>query len=293
MMAQKLRAKDQEHASTLLAAVQEKEAAIQSVVDAALTAQKQELEADKVAFQEVKSAEIVKQMEEEFGKEVEEYKAKMANELETKTAALSQLTEKIKVLESALEMSQASKQGSLKAHRLSAAALALSEKLETNEPAADELAALQTAAGNEGVIATACATIPKSVATGVPTVAMLQARFEKVAARCRQALLVPEGQSGLEGQLAGMLLASVRSPPNPEDKTGDDEVKLVQARELVATGQLEDAINLLESIPGQSSLLLQDWKKEALDRVAVEKSLKVIKLESALLNQTCVAENEA
>ena len=292
-MAKKLREKDQEHASTMLAALQEKEAAIQSVVQAALEAQKQETEADKAAFQDVKATELATKMEEEFGKQVEDYKTKVAQELEEKANELSQLTNKLQVLESALETSQASKQGSLKAHRLSAAALALSEKLETSGPALDELSTLQQAAGNEGVIATACATIPQAVKTGVPTITMLQARFDKVVKKCRQAMLIPEGELGLEGQLAGMLLASVRSPPNPDDKIDDDdELKLVQARELVAVGALEEAIDLLEALPGQASLVLQDWKKEALDRVAVEKSLKVIKMECALLNKSCVVESE-
>jgi hypothetical protein len=63
---------------------------------------------------------------------------------------------------------------------VSAAALALANKLEGGEGAAVELAALKGAVeGEEGVIASAVSMVPKSAEVGVPTVADLQVKFDE------------------------------------------------------------------------------------------------------------------
>lgn len=286
IMAKRLR--EQEHSLTTSGqkALQEKENNIQSVIDAALAAQEAEHEADKKAYQEIVTAEVKANLTEQFAKEMDEIRKQNAAKLEEKMSALKELSAKVQHLDVALSTSQMNKEGSLKAHRLSAAALALSEKLETNESAATELAALSKAAGTEGVIATACATIPSSVNVGVPTLAELQARFVKIAKKCRQALLVPEGELGLEGQLTGMVMAAVTYPPTDNGNTA--EHKLEEARELVAQGSLEEAIGKLESLSGQANFVASDWKQAAIDRVAVEKALKVIKMECTLLNESCL-----
>jgi hypothetical protein len=292
LMAKRLREKEHEMSTSSHRALVDKENGIQSVVEAALAAQEAEHEADKQAYQEIVKAEVNASLTEAFSKQLDEIRRENAKRLEEKSKALKDLSAKLQHLELALATSTASKQGSNKAHRLSAAALALSEKLETSsQAAATELAALQQAAGGEGVIATACATIPPSVATtGVPTLAELQARFEKVAKKCRQALLVPQGVLGLEGQLAGMVMASVTYPPTDAGHTAEHQLQ--QARELVAQGFLEEAIGKLEALPGQAKFVSQDWLRCAIDRVAVEKALKVIKMECTLLNESCLVDDD-
>jgi len=119
----------------------------------------------------------------------------------------------------------------------------------------------------------------------------VQARFEKVASKTRQAALVPAGQSGLEGQLAGMLFATVKFPPKPDDPPPEDDIDaaeyvLVRARQFVQYGELEKAIKELDRLKGQAAFTVQGWKKDATDRVAVEQALKVIKMECALLNES-------
>ena len=42
----------------------------------------------------------------------------------------------------------------------------------------------------------------------------------------------------------------------------------------------------LEQLSGQTAYAVKDWKKAALDRIAVEKVLKVVKLECSLLNKS-------
>jgi dGTP triphosphohydrolase len=134
-------------------------------------------------------SEIKSNFEEEYGKEMEEYTSQVAQELQQKVAMLKGLRDKLMQLETALEASMISKEGSSKTHRLSAAALALAEKLETSKSAASELAALKIAAGTEGVVTTAVSTIPEAVKVGVPTLSQLQARFGGATKNCRQAAL--------------------------------------------------------------------------------------------------------
>jgi hypothetical protein len=293
LLASRLREQDHELSDRTRKAMQEKDDAIRSVIKSALEVQKEEHEADIKAFEEVATAEIKAKLEDEYGAKMVEYTESVAKDLQQKVATLKALTEKLAHLESALEASQTSKVGSVRAHRLSAAALALAEKLDTSQSAATELQALKAGAGADGVILTALATIPEAVKSGVPTLPELQARFEAVHKKARQAALVPTGRTGLEGQLAGMLFSTVKYPPSPDDPAPESdkdnaEYVLVRAQKYVQLGELEHAVEQLEKLEGQTAFTVSDWKRDAMNRVAVQKALKVIKMECALLNESLV-----
>jgi len=154
-----------------------------------------------------------------------------------------------------------------------------------------ELLLLQAVAGRDNVITAALESVPSSLKTGVPTLPELQARFDTVAKKTRQAAMVPEGMSGLEGQLAGMVFATLKFPPKPEDPApendkDDAEFILVQARQHVQYGELDKAIQRLDKLKGQAAFTVAGWKKDASDRVALQQALKVIKMECALLNES-------
>jgi hypothetical protein len=293
LLAKRIREQENALVQQTQQALQEKDVAIKNLLTTALEAQMNEHEEDKKSFQQSTAAEIQSALEDEYSQKMEEFKAQATNDLEKKVVALEALASKIDLLEKALEASQTTQQGSVKAHRLSAAALALAEKLETNQGAASELRALKVAAGTSGVIATALDTIPKQVQSGVPTLFELQSRFESVHKKCRQAALVPAGRPGLEGQLAGMAFATLKYPPNPEDAAPENdkdnaEFLLVRARKHVQLGEVERAVEQLEKLEGQAAFTVADWKKDALNRIAVEKALKVIRMECALVNKSMV-----
>lgn len=289
------RLREQEHslAQQYATGLQEEEATIRKVLEAALEAQKYEHDEDKKVFEESKSAEIRSVLDEQYGTKMEAYKKEVAEELKQKVAALESLSAKLKHLETALSSIKTSQRGSLKAHRLSAAALALAEKLETNQPAAAEFETLKVAVGRDaGVISAALVTVPESVAsTGVPTLSELQARFEQVHKRSREAAFVPLGRQGLEGQLAGKLFATLTFAPDPEDAAPESDKDnaqyvLVRARKHVQLGELESAVEQLEKLEGQPAFTVADWKQDAMNRIVVEKALKVIKMECALVNES-------
>jgi hypothetical protein len=295
LMAKKLREQEHVLSQQLYRAIQEKEATIQSVLSAALETQKQEYEEDKKVWEEMTTMNIQSKYEDQYLQQLEEYKNHMAKALQEKVRQMQGMAEKLQQLQTALNASQTSKEGSLKAHRISAAALALTEKLESHDSAKHELEMLKLAAGNVGVISTACATLPSSVAsTGVPTLSELQTHFmNTVQPKCRQAALVPKGRVGLEGQLAGMLFATLRYAPSyddvaPESDSNHAEYVLARASRYVQLGELETAVDELDKLTGQPAFVVADWKKNAIDRINVEKALKVIKMECALLNESCL-----
>jgi hypothetical protein len=106
--------------------------------------------------------------------------------------------------------------------------------------------------------------------------------------------MVPEGHSGLEGQLLGMIFAKLSVPPPPGASSDETDPAIISdsilssARKYVQSGDLEKAVEQLDKLKGQTAFVMNDWKRKAMDRVATEKALKVIKLECALLNKDLV-----
>jgi len=230
--------------------------------------------------------------------ELGELKTAHATALEGHAAAATALRDRLAWLESRLEVSNTYKSGSRRAHRVSAAALALAGRLEASGGAfAVELAALRGAVTGEegGVIANAVRMIPERRATtGVPTVAELQRQFDKAYVAGRQAAMVPEGRASLEGQVLGMLFAKLSVPPPPAAVPASNEEGnvvdgiLSLARKHVEAGDLESAVKQLDLLQGQTAHVVHNWKTKATDRVSTERALRVIKLECALLNKDLV-----
>ncbi len=65
----------------------------------------------------------------------------------------------------------------------------------------------------------------------------------------------------------------------------DADYALNRAKRHVKLGELEESVSELDKLKGQAAFTVRDWKSAAMDRIAVEKALKVIKMECALLNK--------
>jgi len=278
-------------------AIEAKEKSFESVIEATANAQQAEHDAALKSTEERLEREIGIKYESEFGQKLAEAKASFVKEMEEKIAMLEELSKRLETTEQNLEISRNFESGSQKAHRISAAALALAEKMETSKGAMVEFVALKSIATENGVIAAALEKIPNSVNDGIPTLPELQAAFEHTHKITRQAAYVPSGHSGVEGQLAGMVFANLSVQPSPDSvspsESGDSDIPdakmsdfiLARAKQYVKLGQLEDAVNELDKLKGQASFTVNDWKRSAIDRIAVDQALKVIKLECALMNK--------
>lgn len=299
--------------------IQEKDAAIHHVVQSALDIQKHEHELDKEAHSETLHKELQVSYSTEYSNKLEEYKRSIQNELQSKIQTLNNLQNHLSTLQHSLHTYQLSQEGSNKAHRLSAAALAFAEKLETSDSASIELKTLQNVSGKDGVIVTALSTIPdNAVHVGIPTTIQLQKRFTNdIYPQCKTATNIPTGRiCTLEGQLTGMLFSMLKLYPSSgiialddDDSKNNPEYILERAKEYINNGQIELALYELDHINKASSeqqqkeevtvavddkrsqllsLVLNDWKQDAIHRITIDKALKVIKMECALLNESCL-----
>jgi len=178
LLARRLR--EQEYTITRAAndALEAKEKSIEAVVNAAASAQQAEYEMALKSSEERLQSELSAQYESEFGANLAEAKGSFVSDLEKKVAAIEELSMRLQQAEQNLQISRNFESGSQRAHRVSAAALALAEKMETNKGAAEEFVALKAASVESGVIASALETIPATVKEGIPTLPELQTSFE-------------------------------------------------------------------------------------------------------------------
>ena len=246
---------------------------------------------DKAAFEQKTEEAMSAKYEELYGKELAKIKDDFATKMNQRVQQMERLTKKLSDLETSLKDSQDFQVGSLEAHRITAAAIALMEKLESGEPAGAAVNALEAVASENAVVSAAVKSLPNSVTrSGIMTVQELQAGFEEnIYPQCRRAANIPEGQDGLEGQLLGSIFATLRPAPGPEDvapesEKNSSEYVLARIRRYVRLGDLEKAIGETKKLSGQVAYTAKDWNSHARDRVAVEKALKVIRMECALAN---------
>lgn len=199
LLAQKLREQEDTITRQANAALQAKEESIQNLLKA--TSEAKEQETRDILNSETKriASDLEVEYQQKLQNDLAQMKERHVQELERYAASMAGLQDKLSSLESRLEVSRNYESGSKKAHRVSAAALALANKLEVGEGAAVELAALKGAAGEEGVIASAVGMIPRSAEGGVPTVADLQASFDKAYVIGRQVSVEVTRSVGIVG----------------------------------------------------------------------------------------------
>lgn len=92
-----------------------------------------------------------------------------------------------------------------------------------------------------------------------------------------------------------MVFSVIRYAPNPDEPAPEDEKDsaefvLARAKKYVELGELELAVQQLQALSGQAEFTVADWKKDAMNRICVEKALKAIKFECALLNKSLLSQ---
>lgn len=143
LLAQKLRQQEDALVKQANAVIQEKDNGAEAVIKSAIESQQAQLNEQLKSERERMEQEFNSHYEQEYAAAIAEKKGEFATELQEKLQAVESLSKTVEQLKSALSVSRSYESGSLKAHRVSAAALALAEKLETSSGAAPELAALE------------------------------------------------------------------------------------------------------------------------------------------------------
>lgn len=298
LMSSKIRVVQESIEKRSKALLADKEQEVEQLLEAAKHTLSQEHEAEMQAELENWNREFQASLQQEVAKQVSGVKEQYAKELAEKVALVQQITQKLEYLEHYAEMSRTYEQSSKSAHKISAAALALANKLEsTGKSALAEIEALRNAVHDEDAssgISVALEQLPDDVTKGarrVPTVSELQANFTAIKRRARAASKVPEGKHGLGAQLFSYVFSAITV--EPEDDSSDSQqdsyipdLVLARAGKFVQLGDLESAVNELNGLKGQAAFTVKDWKQDATNRVMVNRMLKVIKMECSLLNES-------
>lgn len=143
LLARRLREREYEITKAANEAIQAKDQSIESLLDAALKTQKQEHDAE---LENVKSRLQLEQStkyEVALESKLAALKEQFSKELSEKVHEIILLKERMDNLQTNLESSRNFESSSQKAHRVSAAALALMEKMETSHSAVEQFAALK------------------------------------------------------------------------------------------------------------------------------------------------------
>jgi hypothetical protein len=143
ILARKLRDQEDALSRQTSAALQQKEAGIQAVVNATKESLEAEHKANMESTKELLETELNAKYEVDYANKLAEEKQTFSDEMEGRVSMIEELSKRLEQMESALTVSRSFTDGSVKAHRVSAAAIALAEKLETNKGAKAEVGALE------------------------------------------------------------------------------------------------------------------------------------------------------
>jgi len=287
-----------------------KDKSIQSLVDESIQSMTKDHETQIQNLDERYQQEYKDKYEAEALKKASEMKSEYQKELQHHVTKLQVLSEQANVLQEKLSKSREYEDGSMKAHRISAAALAFSSKLETSSSANEEYQILKDMTSDSDIITSALTQVSDDkLSKGIPTVSDLQSMFEYILPKTRQAIFVPSGTTTLRGQWIGYICSKLLSTPIEKETTAmfwnlplklsslitassnlQMDVHLSKAYQYLQIGDLEQAVYELDEIGSNCivALTIRDWKNHAKDRILIDRALNVIKIECSLLNQQLI-----
>lgn len=143
ILARKLREQEDVLTRQTNSALQQKEASIQAIVAATTESLENEHTTNLSSTKELLETELNAKYEVDFSNKLSEEKQKFTDEMESRVSTIEELSRRLEQMESALTVSRSFTDGSVKAHRVSAAAIALAEKLDTSKGAKAEVGALE------------------------------------------------------------------------------------------------------------------------------------------------------
>ncbi|KAF0718432.1 Aste57867_1696 [Aphanomyces stellatus] len=257
----------QQHDAQIKTLVGQEKALIQADFDKKLVAFKTESEKKVQAWVAQKAAEI---------------QAVAQKEQEARIQELEAVRVQVKAINELLGQTSNYEAFSHQVHKVSVAALALTNRIEAAAPLHNEIRALRAAGNGDNLIETAVQTLAP-FADGAPSVAQLQDRFKVVQKAARQAALVPEQAPGMVGHLFANALHFFIIPPGGPIKGDDAEAIFSRADFALRGGDIESAVSEVEKLSGLPRDVVSDWVAAAKSRLAVEQTAKVVKAHISLL----------
>ncbi|RQM28022.1 hypothetical protein B5M09_000331 [Aphanomyces astaci] len=266
---QELDAVRAQHESQLKALVESEKAVVQAAFDHQLAT----LQAD-----------ADKKVAETIAQKVHEVQAATEKDQAGRIRELNDVRVQLKAVNELLGATSNYEAFSHKVHKVSVAALALTNRIEAAAPLHSEINALRTAGKGDELIEAAVTTLAK-FGDGAPSVAQLQDRFKVVQKAARQAALVPESSQGggMVGHLFANALHFLLIPPGGPIQGTDAEAVFSRAEYALRGGDIESAVAEVDKLTGLPHDVVADWVAAAKSRLAVEQTAKVVKAHISLL----------
>lgn len=168
-------------------------------------------------------------------------------------------------------------------HALSAAVLMAESALRSSSSAKKELEALRVYAGGDELILAVVDSLPRAAfTTGVPNLPIIKARFSVAKEEARKAGLAPEGAPPMLGQMIGTALAYLSFEPTAPVQGEGIEAVLSRAASHVDVGDLQLALEEIDSIKGYPRTLLRDWEAMVRDRLVADQAAKALRAAASI-----------
>lgn len=204
-------------------------------------------------------------------------------QLTQRLAALERSDSSLKALQKRVERMEKDASGAAQALVLAVAAL--NEAIVKGEPYAKPLEGLAAIAKDDPNVKAAAALLARHAKTGVPTLAVLRARFDAIAGRIVQASRTAD-DSGWMARAADRIASLVtwrRVGDNAKPDTVDALV--ARAETLLKAGDLAGAVKALNDLAGErkASAVAGPWLADAKARLAAERAVASLHLHALSL----------
>ncbi|RHY30008.1 hypothetical protein DYB32_004691 [Aphanomyces invadans] len=255
------------------------EAELKALVDAEKTVVQAAFDQKLAALQ----AEADKKLHDTIVEKTQAIQAAAEHEQADRIHALEDIRVQVKAVNELLGATSNYEAFSHKVHKVSVAALALTNRIEAAAPLHSEINALRAAGKGDELIEATVKTLAK-FGDGAPSVAQLQDRFKVVQKAARKAALVPESsQGGMVGHLFANALYFLLIPPGGPIQGNDAEAIISRAEYALRAGDIEAAVVEVDKLSGLPREVVSDWVAAAKSRLAVEQTAKVVKAHISLL----------
>ena len=223
------------------------------------------------------------EMQDALNIEVTSLRQAQVNQLVSMQNNVEALEKQLGVFNKIADETESKKVASHGLHKASAALLALERALEDSQPVGKQLGALKASCKDDALVESIVAAIPASASTtGVPTLPELKSRFNLARSEVRKHALSPQDAPKLVGHLIGTVLSIVSLPPKGYVTGNGVEEILARAAHMLDQGHLDGALVELAPLDDYSHVLLQDWTRQARDRLVLEQSVKILRAGSAV-----------
>ncbi|KDO33816.1 hypothetical protein SPRG_01695 [Saprolegnia parasitica CBS 223.65] len=212
----------------------------------------------------------------------DELEAKFQAEQDSRLQELESFRIQLRAVNELLGQTSTYEAFSHQVHKVSVAALALTDRIEAAAPLHSEIRALAAAGKGDHLLEAAVASMAP-FAEGAPSVAQLQDRFAYVRNAGRRAALVPDECHGMLGHLFAGALLLLMIPPGGPIKGDDAEAIFSRADYALRAGDIETTVRELDTLSGLPREVVADWVGAAKSRLTIEQTSKVVKAHVSLL----------